>query len=483
MDPSMFRRSMRRKLTKLTASTSARLGQYRIRESDSGPSSSAPAARVTVIVPVFNSMPYLKELLDSLAAQDMNPDLFEVIAIDDGSTDGSGKLLDSYATQVSNCRVIHQRNSGWPGKPRNVGIAASRSDYVFFCDSDDLMGPEALRRMVDFADAHQVDVLAPKLVGIGGRRVSVALFGDTLIDAPLRTIFGTLSPQKMIRRSLLEEHTIRFPEGKVRLEDGMMLTRCYLFSSRNSILADYDYYFIRTRQVGCNISSGRAQPEGYTASVAEIARTIKKLHPKPALADQLVLDLYRRKALRFYVPARYRAMSIDQRRRWVKAHAQFIREYIPENLEADLGFPFLQRSRLIRAEDVKGLLRFATTEELLTATCRATPPHPNGGQLRFELLPITDFETVRLFVQGRGTELKHSHILRHDGHEYVLDDPAQKFESLDNIVADLFIQMEIAGVQGLMRRVAAPKTGMPVDLNGTRLYATVNGYLSIDRRH
>ena len=383
MDIATARTTLRRRLAKITAKASARLGQLRVRESDSGPSASAHTARVAVVIPVFNSMPYLRELLDSLVAQDMAPDLFEVIAVDDGSTDGGGKILDGYAARLPNMRVIHQRNSGWPGKPRNVGIEASRSDYVFFCDSDDLLGPEALRRMVDFADAHKVDVLAPKLVGIGGRRVAATLFASTLVDAPLRTITATLSPQKMIRRRLLEEHGIRFPEGRVRLEDGMMLTRCYLVSGRNSILADYDYYFIRTRQVGSNISSGRAEPEGYTESVATIARILKEGHPDPTFADKLVLDLYRRKALRFYVPARFRAMSTDLQRRWVTAHAQFVRDHIPEELEADLGFPFLQRSRLVRAEDAAGLLQLATTEEQLNAACRATPPDPNGLELRF----------------------------------------------------------------------------------------------------
>ena len=128
MDIATARTTLRRRLAKITAKASARLGQLRVRESDSGPSASAHTARVAVVIPVFNSMPYLRELLDSLVAQDMAPDLFEVIAVDDGSTDGGGKILDAYAARLPNMRDIHQRNSGWPGKPRNVGIEASRSD-------------------------------------------------------------------------------------------------------------------------------------------------------------------------------------------------------------------------------------------------------------------------------------------------------------------------------------------------------------------
>ncbi|WP_139186829.1 glycosyltransferase family 2 protein [Arthrobacter crystallopoietes] len=172
-----------------------------------------------MVIPVYNTMPYLADLLDSLAAQDLDPALFEIVAVDDGSTDISGEVLDAYAAAHSNVRVIHQKNSGWPGKPRNVGIAASQAPYIFFCDADDLLGPEALRRMVDYALANDVDLLVPRMVGLGGRGVQAALFRETYLDVDLRKILGTLSPQKMFRRSMLDQHDIRFPEGKVRLED------------------------------------------------------------------------------------------------------------------------------------------------------------------------------------------------------------------------------------------------------------------------
>ncbi|WP_345600457.1 glycosyltransferase family A protein, partial [Thermocatellispora tengchongensis] len=126
-------------------------------EGDSGESSSADTALVSVVVPVHNAMPYLAELLESLEQQDMDRRLYEVIAVDDGSTDSGGRVLEAFAARNPNARVIHQPNSGWPGKPRNVGLAASRAEYVFFCDADDYLGPEALPRMVDYAQEHDVD--------------------------------------------------------------------------------------------------------------------------------------------------------------------------------------------------------------------------------------------------------------------------------------------------------------------------------------
>src|SRR5690606_7266219 len=107
---------------------------------------------------------------------------FEVIAVDDGSTDFGGEILDVYAKRNSNFIALHQENSGWPGKPRNVGIENARGEYVFFIDSDDRLGPQALRRMTSFALEHDVDVLVPKMVGLDGRRVQAKLFEKTILD-------------------------------------------------------------------------------------------------------------------------------------------------------------------------------------------------------------------------------------------------------------------------------------------------------------
>lgn len=470
----------RRKLKKYAA----RAGQLRVRESDTGPTASAATARVAVVIPVFNAMPYLRELLESLAAQDMDPALFEVIAVDDGSTDGGGKLLDEYAAKHPNWRVVHQQNSGWPGKPRNVGINASAADYVFFCDADDKLGSEALRRMVAFADEHQVDVLAPRMVGIGGRRVQSSLFIETVPDVPVRKILGTLSPQKLIRRELLDTHGIRFPEGKIRLEDGMMLTRCYLASRRNAIAADYDYYYIRTRDDGTNISSERAIPESYTGSVAEIARIITDNHPDPGEAELLVLDQYRRKLLRFYVPDRYRQMSAPTRQRWVAAHAGFVRQYIPERLEEQLGFPFRQRSQLVRSEDADGLLKLAATEEALKPTPRALLPqiHEESVAFGLQIEPAAEFESVRLIARGRGNDEERIFDIQHDGGAYQAVLLRTELAGLGKVLVDLFLQLRLDGIDGPPRRIMAPGEGLPVTSGNFRVYATVHGNLSLDQR-
>jgi glycosyltransferase involved in cell wall biosynthesis len=96
---------------------------------------------ISIIIPVFNVEHYLFACLNSIAAQTWNN--IEVILVDDGSTDLSGKLCDEYCLNDSRFRAIHQPNAGL-GPARNTGFAHSSGKYVMFVDSDDCLSPSAL---------------------------------------------------------------------------------------------------------------------------------------------------------------------------------------------------------------------------------------------------------------------------------------------------------------------------------------------------
>ena len=91
---------------------------------------------LSIIVPVYNMEKYLRDCLDSLLMQDLSEDEYEIICVDDGSKDSSPAILDEYAENHSNIRVIHKQNGG-VSSARNVGIEAAKGDYLWFVDSDD----------------------------------------------------------------------------------------------------------------------------------------------------------------------------------------------------------------------------------------------------------------------------------------------------------------------------------------------------------
>ena len=101
----------------------------------------------TVAIPVYNDQNTIRDCLDSVVNQTVGEDKLEIICVNDGSTDKSGNILDEYMSKYKFIKVIHQQNSGAPGRPRNKAIEAATGDYIYFLDGDDYLGPEALEKM------------------------------------------------------------------------------------------------------------------------------------------------------------------------------------------------------------------------------------------------------------------------------------------------------------------------------------------------
>jgi glycosyltransferase involved in cell wall biosynthesis len=316
---------------------------------------------VSVIVPVYNALPYLGEMLDSLAAQDLAPSLYNVITVDDGSTDGCSEVLDEYARRYAHFAVIHQANSRRPGRPRNAGLRRASGDFVFFADADDVLAPACLRRLLDFAHEHHSDIVIPRLTSLGGRGFPTSVYEKTVVEADLVTAFKTLFPQKLFRHQMLTDHDIWFPEG-VRLDDGMFNTLAYLHARRISIVSDADYYFLREHRDGQHLSRTPRDPVTYSSSVAAIGRVVRQHLGTTATADQILLDLYRRKCLNVYDPrflCQYDDRGQDD---WMSAHQSFATEFVTEEMERRLESPFRERAHFIRLGDKASLLASSRRE-------------------------------------------------------------------------------------------------------------------------
>lgn len=180
---------------------------------------------LSVIVPAFNSAGFLQETVDSLFAQGM--DGLEIVLVDDGSTDGTGAMIDALAASHSEIVALHQPNGG-VSSARNTGLAHATGTYTLFLDSDDLYAPGALRKVYDAMEAAQADlgILEMCRFGFGGEEtnpMAAVLSREERIDCwDLRLLWNFLLGNKVFRTDALRRSGVQFPPTRYS-EDGAFI--------------------------------------------------------------------------------------------------------------------------------------------------------------------------------------------------------------------------------------------------------------------
>lgn len=190
---------------------------------------SVSADLVSVVVPNYNGERYLNQAIESVQRQTYPG--WEMIVVDDLSTDGSVSVVEDYARTDSRIRLMRlERNSGGPSMPRNAGVEASRGRYVAFMDADDIWHPQKLEIQMGFVRSH------------GARFCSTALlnFHDPAeISAQLARNFMTDEPQawRVDHAALLRKNAI--PTSSVVVERELLLRHPFTLDPRYLAIEDY----------------------------------------------------------------------------------------------------------------------------------------------------------------------------------------------------------------------------------------------------
>lgn len=177
--------------------------------------------KVSVIVPVYNAEKYLAQCLDSILVQTLKE--IEVICVDDGSTDSSGKILDQYADQDKRVKVLHRENLGY-GVAMNVGMDAASGEYVGIVESDDCILPEMYRTLYEEAVSENLDLVKSDVCfwyeSIGYRRIyhpaHLASYYDRTLEVVDRNTFFDFYMNiwtGIYKREFLTDKKIRFHES------------------------------------------------------------------------------------------------------------------------------------------------------------------------------------------------------------------------------------------------------------------------------
>ncbi|MBR2024469.1 MAG: glycosyltransferase family 2 protein [Clostridia bacterium] len=141
--------------------------------------------KISVIIPVYNVEKYLKDCIDSILMQSMQD--YEIILVDDGSTDRSGAICDEYANKKENIFAYHKENGG-PSDARNLGISKAKGEYIVFVDSDDYFDDyKIFEKMLTASQNGQIDVVAYCIKfydAISGRLQEKQYYDESINDLP-----------------------------------------------------------------------------------------------------------------------------------------------------------------------------------------------------------------------------------------------------------------------------------------------------------
>lgn len=247
--------------------------------------SSANPPTVSVVVIAYNDAGFVGEAVESALAQ--GPAVAEVIAVDDASSDGTAQVLDDLAALHPRLTVFHRtENSGGCGTPRNDGIAAATCPYVLFLDSDDVLPPGAADALLRAAREYR----APITVGACVRRElpqyhdvpwmpGLYTAGEVIerpVDRP-ELVRDTLCVNKLYDRSFLEQHAIRFPDGRFVYEDFVFTSRVLAAAPRIAVIDDFVYiWHVRRDAAQVSISLDRKDVGNWRARV-EAHRTAHRI--------------------------------------------------------------------------------------------------------------------------------------------------------------------------------------------------------------
>lgn len=232
-------------------------------ESYSGEAAIENYGLVSIIVPVYNIEDYLTPCIESILNQTYP--FFELLLVDDGSSDHSPEICDNFALLDSRVKVIHKKNQG-PSATRNRGIEESQGDFVVFVDSDDLIKPQMLEKMVRAITRYETDLvicgyerfrenwhqffrLSPYSMVILQSKLELA----SVYNKPNTNMFGISIWAKMYRAQIIKQHHVRFKENINYEEDCIFNLDYFQHVNTTAVLRDYFYSY---RQMDSSLSKG-----------------------------------------------------------------------------------------------------------------------------------------------------------------------------------------------------------------------------------
>ncbi len=318
---------------------------------------------VSVIVPVYNVEEFLRQCLYSITRQ--GDITYEVLMIDDGSTDSSGQIADEYVSRYPNFRVFHIPNGGL-GHARNYGVERARGKYIFFLDSDDVLVDGILERMFRAAEHNGTDVAVCNVARFNSQRrwksdIQERAFLNfepvTHITKNLLLIYDTISCNKLIRRSFFQEHGFKFPE-RILYEDIPVIIPMMILCNGVSMVAQPGYLW-RVRDGNNKSITQQSSAMNNLRDRLSVLRMVDSFFAENVTDETLIrakMKKYLEIDLKIFTN-NCDKMPEEQAAEVFQLVNEYIDEAIDEDMFAELSVLDQQKYAFVRAGDVQGYIR------------------------------------------------------------------------------------------------------------------------------
>ena len=233
---------------------------------------------LSIIIPVYNADKFLTQCLKSLCNQDLPSSDYEIIIINDGSSDGSSKIIQDFQEKQSNIIAINQENKG-VSAARNAGLEIAKGEYITFIDADDEIYPHSLKNLLTYATENNLDLLYPKITYIDA---AGKVTGEFLMDSDKEGILDGFQHQRrgfifaFYKKILLS--TIRFNPKIPIAEDSLFNIEVHTIAKRCGY-KNWNYYKYR-REIISSSSSTFPQTERAFVGFIEQLWCIRRLIDK-----------------------------------------------------------------------------------------------------------------------------------------------------------------------------------------------------------
>lgn len=216
---------------------------------------SSKSPNVSIIVPVYNAEMVINRCIDSILKQNYKD--FELILVDDGSQDASGRICDEYAAKDSRIRVIHKQNTG-VSDSRNLAICEAQGTYLQFVDSDDWISPEATGLLFSAAEAYPCDLVISDFYRVIDNRIAHKgdiqengllnreEFASYMMEKPADFYYGVLW-NKLYKRELIHQFQIKMNTEISWCEDFMFNLEYICHTKNIYVLRVPIYYYVKTK--------------------------------------------------------------------------------------------------------------------------------------------------------------------------------------------------------------------------------------------